>query len=293
MSNQSNNNTPGRYADILLDDWFKRSFKEYGDAKRLMLLFLQALIPEMDIQSIEYTPEESTNQNPDKKGIRVDVECIDKNGDRFVVEVQRADQTDFYDRAVFNSTFSIQRQLKENPGTYRFRPVCFIGIMRFTLHPTSDKFFYHYQLKECETGETMTDDLHYYYLEVTKCSPNPEGSLVEKVGYALNHMSEFKERPAGFDGEFFDLLFNSAEINNFAPEEKIKYHNDMTTERDIKNQIAYAEQKGLEKGFEQGVVQTLESTAKNMLALGLSDDVVVKATGLSGERIAQLKEDNK
>ena len=102
-------------------------------------------------------------------------------------------------------------------------------------------------------------------------------------------MSEFKERPEGFDGEFFDLLFNSAEINNFAPEEKIKYHNDMTTERDIKNQIAYAEQ----KGFEQGVVQTLESTAKNMLALGLSDDVVVKATGLSGERIAQLKEDNK
>ena len=39
----------GRYADILLDRWFKRSFKEYGNAKRLMLLFLQALIPERKI----------------------------------------------------------------------------------------------------------------------------------------------------------------------------------------------------------------------------------------------------
>ena len=130
----------------------------------------------------------------------------------------------------------------------------------------------------------MTDDLHYYYLEVTKCSSNPEGSLVEKVGYALNHMSEFKERPAGFDGEFFDLLFNSADIHTFAPEEKIKYQNDMTTDRDIRNQIAYAEQKGLEKGFEQGV----ESTAKKMLADNVPAEVIAKYTGLSAEEIRKL-----
>ena len=126
----------------------------------------------------------------------------------------------------------------------------------------------------------MTDDLHYYYLEVTKCSSNPEGSLVEKVGYALNHMSEFKERPAGFDGEFFDLLFNSADIHTFAPEEKIKYHNDMTTERDIKNQIAFAEQ----KGFEQGIV----SIAKKMLADNVSMEDIAKYTGLSIKEIQAL-----
>ena len=101
------------YADLLLDTAFKRSFKEYGNAKRLMLLFLQALIPERKIASIEYTPEESTNQNPDGKSIRVDVECVDENGQRFVVEVQRARQENFFDRAVFNSSFSIQRQMRE------------------------------------------------------------------------------------------------------------------------------------------------------------------------------------
>lgn len=80
----------GVYADILFDKWFKRAFKEFGNAKRLMLLFLQALIPERDIVSIEYSSEESTNQNPDGKNIRVDVECYDKNGQRFVVEVQQS-----------------------------------------------------------------------------------------------------------------------------------------------------------------------------------------------------------
>ena len=207
----------GRYADILLDRWFKRSFKEYGNAKRLMLLFLQALIPERKIANLSYAPEESTNQNPDGKNVLVDVECIDENGQRFVVEVQRSEQYDFYDRAVFNSTFAIQRQLHEGSGRYGFRPVYFVGIMRFSLHKDSDRFLYRYSLTERESGELMTDALHF---------PTLSG------------------KPEGFDDEIFDLLFSSADLNKFAPEDKEKYENDMTTERDIRNQIDFAYDKG-------------------------------------------------
>ena len=82
----------GVFANILLDRWFKRAFKEYGNAKRLMLLFLQALIPEREIVSIDYASEESTNQNLEGRNIRVDVECFDKAGQRFVVEVQQNDR---------------------------------------------------------------------------------------------------------------------------------------------------------------------------------------------------------
>ena len=54
------------------------------------------------------------------------------------------------------------------------------------------------------------------------------------------------------------------------PEDKIKYHNDMTTERDIRNQIAFARDKGLEegmeKGIEQGAAQRNLEIARAMLA---------------------------
>ena len=251
MENTSYGSGPGRYADIMLDRWFKRSFKEYGNASRLMLLFLQAFIPERRIASLTYTPEESTNQNQDGKSVRVDVECTDENGQRFMVEVQRSEQHDFFDRAVFNSTFAIQRQLREGAERFAFKPVYFIGIMRFSLHPDDKRFLYSYCLKEQETGETMTDDLHYIFLEVGKCSSAPDASLVEKVGYALNHLPSLNGRPAGFDGEIFDLLFSSADLHNFAPDDKIKYLNDMTTERDIRNQIAFAKDKGFEEGREE------------------------------------------
>ena len=296
---------PGRYADIMLDRWFKRSFKEYGNASRLMLLFLQALIPERRIASLTYTPEESTNQNQDGKSVRVDVECTDENGQRFMVEVQRSEQHDFFDRAVFNSTFAIQRQLREGAERFAFKPVYFIGIMRFSLHPDDKRFLYSYCLKEQETGETMTDDLHYIFLEVGKCCSAPDASLVEKVGYALNHLPSLDGRPAGFDGEIFDLLFSSADLHNFAPDDKIKYLNDMTTERDIRNQIAFAKDKGFEEGREEGFEDGMEKgrekgieegrTKKQLDIAGamLKDEIdikfISKYTGLSEEQIAALK----
>ncbi len=289
MENTSYGSGPGRYADIMLDRWFKRSFKEYGNASRLMLLFLQALIPERRIASLTYTPEESTNQNQDGKSVRVDVECTDENGQRFMVEVQRSEQHDFFDRAVFNSTFAIQRQLREGAERFAFKPVYFIGIMRFSLHPDDKRFLYSYSLKELETGETMTDDLHYIFLEVGKCSSAPDASLVEKVGYALNHLPSLDGRPAGFDGEIFDLLFSSADLHNFAPDDKIKYLNDMTTERDIRNQIAFAKDKGFEEGIEEGRIKKQLDIAGAMLKDEIDIKFISKYTGLSEEQIVALK----
>ena len=85
-----------------------------------------------------------------------------------------------------------------------------------------------------------------------------------------------------------DLLFSSADLSNFAPEEKIKYLSDMTTERDIRNQIAYAKDKGIEQGVAQGVAQSNAEIAKAMLADGMDIALVVKYSGLSAEEISRF-----
>ena len=292
MSSNDDDKNLGVFANILLDRWFKRAFKEYGNAKRLMLLFLQALIPERDIVTIDYASEESTNQNPDGRNIRVDVECYGSDGRRFVVEVQQCEQKYFYDRAVYNSTFAIQRQLQMGGDSYRFQPVYFIGILRFSLHEESDQFLFRYSLTEDSTRELMTDDLHFIFLEVPKCRLTPEATIVEKLGYALDKLPTLERKPAGLDGEIFDLLFSSANLSNFAPEEKIKYLNDMTTERDIRNQIAFARDKGIEKGREEGreegAAQKSAEIARALLSEGLSVEVISKCTGLSAEEISAL-----
>ena len=81
--------------------------------------------------------------------------------------------------------------------------------------------------------------------------------------------------------EIFRLLFDSAEIANFAPEEKAKYEQNMTTERDIRNQIAYAREKGLEEGMEEGMEKGMEKAfrlmAEQLRKMGLHEDDIAKA----------------
>lgn len=274
----------GRYANILLDYWFKRTFGE--EREKLMRLFLQELIPERKIVKLTYSPQEHINPWPGQKDIRVDVECTDADGTRFVVEMQLAEQEFFYERAVFNSSFAIQEQMQKGAEEYDFPIVYFIGLTDFSIHKGSDKVMYRYSIREDISGEQMTNRLQYIFLELPNSTKamEPDASIVDKFCYALHNMQFLKEMPAGFNGEIFNLLFDSAEIANFTPSEKIKYENDMTTERDIRNQIRFAEKQGLKQGAEQERI----AIARKMLAMGLNPEQVSQATDLSLEDIANL-----
>ena len=83
----------------------------------------------------------------------------------------------------------------------------------------------------------------------------------------------------------------------------------MTTARDTHNQIEYAKETGLEEGLakglakgraegreegrEEGRADAKQQIAINFLQLGTPCEVVAKATGLSLEEVAKLKEEVK
>ena len=132
----------------------------------------------------------------------------------------------------------------------------------------------------------MTDGVNYIFLELPNCGRalTPDASLLDNICYALHNMQFLEGRPAELRQEIFDLLFQSVEIATFAPEDKIKYDFNMTTERDIRNQIRYAEKKGMEKGREEGV----EKVAREMLKMGLKTQIITQATGLTEEQVRAL-----
>ena len=73
----------------------------------------------------------------------------------------------------------------------------------------------------------------------------------------------------------------------------------MTTARDTHNQIEYAKETGLEEGLTKGLAKGREEgreernmeVAINLLHLGTPCEIVAKATGLSMEEVAKLKEE--
>jgi predicted transposase/invertase (TIGR01784 family) len=83
-------------------------------------------------------------------------------------------------------------------------------------------------------------------------------------------------------------LFEAANIATFAPEDKTKYDYDMTTERDIRNQIRYAEKKGKTEGKTEGKVEQNIENARNFKKLGVAIEIIAQATHLTEEEIKAL-----
>ena len=310
-NNSAEDPVVGRYVNILLEDWFKRTFGQV-ERKRLLILVLRELIPERDIEDIVFTPQEHVNPFEGKRDVCVDVECIEAGtGARFVVEMQLAPQEHFAERALFNSTFAIQEQKNKGEKDYDFPPVYFIGLMDFSLHRGAEQVLYRYRLREDVTGEVMSDRVNYLFLELPNCSRArmPGASTLEKLCFALHNMHRLKEKPPGMDGELFTLLFDCAEFTKLAPKEQIRYRHDMTTARDIANQIDYARKegmsmgmlKGMEKGMKKGVLRGRKegreegrqegmekermSIAEKLRGMGIPLESIAQATGLSVEEL--------
>jgi predicted transposase/invertase (TIGR01784 family) len=87
-------------------------------------------------------------------------------------------------------------------------------------------------------------------------------------------------------------LFDSAEIANFTPEEKVKYELSMRTERDLRNQIAFAKEEGFEIGRQEGRQEGIREVARRLLSLGVSLKTVAEGTGLSEEEVSLLAQES-
>ena len=168
----------------------------------------------------------------------------------------------------------------------------------------------------------MTECVQFIFLELPNCRKalTPEATILDNFCYALHNMPSLPDRPAELESEIFRRLFESAEIATFAPKEKVKYQNDMTSERDIRNQIAYARQEGraegreegqqdglkkglakgreegraegrqegIEEGIEKGMKQGVLTVARNLKASGIPIETIARTTGLSVEQIQAL-----
>ena len=303
--------TVSRYVDILNDKCFKYVLGEERNKEALMAL-LRVLIPERVIIDIHYDKKKrKINPFIDGHDAIFDVECVDADGTRFVVEMQRWEQTNFYDRAVFYGTFPIQEQI---PATkkgkvishnkqFDFPAVYIVNLMAFSLHPRDNRILYRFELKDTVTGEKMTDKLTFIFLEMSKVrdKPGSDADVLEKLSWAMMNMSTLKERPDEMIERIFSLLFEACEIERYEPEQRTNILNAMTTELD-KSNIAYTywmkgKEEGWEEGREEGMEEGMEigrdranaSTARALLGMGMKVEDIARATGLSEENILSLR----
>ena len=295
-----------RYIDPLTDWGFKRLFGSEVN-KEILLGFLQDLFPEKEIRDIRYLNNENQGQTAGDRKAVFDVSCRTEKGEEFIVEMQKAPQEHFRDRALYYSTFPLQRQAQKGDWNFRLTPVYMVGILNFGLQhnvreemreKAEEMLLFRYELLETTLGERMTDNLGFVFLEVGRFD-KPEDrleSMMDKWMYTLKNMSRLLERPAELQERIFRKLFEAARIAAFTREELDEYTNDMMTENDQKNAIDYARKmgreegraEGMEKGIAKGRAEEKLSVARKMLAAGLDVKSIADMTGLAEQEIRGL-----
>lgn len=309
-----------KYADLLDDDVFKLVFGQES-SKDVMIEFLNQVITDRNIVDLEFRDKEMHPLARQGKSSIYDMFCQTDDGSRIIVEVQRRKQPFYSERAIYYSTFQIQRQVDAGADYYGFLPVYVINILEFELDETVDnpEVKTTYRLYEENSHSLLTDKLTFVFIELGKFRKSKEeldGNILEGMYFCLKNMAALKARPEALEHNVFKKIFEMSELLNMDEVTRSKVIDKMTTERDLRNQMAYARQIAIEEGLAEGRAKGLaegraEGRAKGLAEglaegrvegemkakqehaaklkqLGVSVDIICEATGLSMEAIESL-----
>ena len=286
-----------KYINPYTDFGFKKLFGTEMN-KDLLISFLNALFNGHEVvRDVTFLNGEHFGESyRDRKAI-FDVYCENEKGEKFIVEMQKAEQDYFKDRSVYYATFPIREQAPRGDWDFQLKAVYTVGILNFVF-PANEYSpeCYHHEVKlmDVEDKHVFYDKLTFLYLEMPKFNKTEDElvTMFDKWLFVLRNLSGLMERPAALQERIFTKLFEQAEIARFTPQDAREYEESVKVYRDLTNVVNTAERKGREEGREEGRAEGFEeanlANARRMKALGLTNDIISQVTGLSIDFLATL-----
>lgn len=302
------------YAELLCDFMFKRLFGSEAN-KDVLIGFLNMILEDADIVDVDFIPTEHLGLTEQDRKAVFDISCTCNDGRTLIIEMQKGFQEHFRERAVYYTSFPINEQgrkakeefIKAQRGNdtkaefkwdYSLKPVTVVAILNFMFDHTQswpkDRCHSSYRLREDCTNEIMTEVVRYVFLELGRFRKRlwELETSSDKWMYLLKHMHEMVDIPTPFQTPEFKRLFLLAKIGNFTPDEFKEYEKSLNSMSDyyniIDSAVAKAEKAALEKGREEGRVETRNEHARKLKKLGVLTEIIAEATGLSIDEIEKL-----
>ena len=267
-----------KYADLLDDDVFKLVFGRES-TKDVMIEFLNQVITDRTIVDLDFIDKEMHPVERDSKGVVYDMFCKTDDGSRIIVEVQRRKQPFYPERAIYYSTFQIQRQVEAGAESYDFLPVYVVNILNFTMdnNPDSSEVKSVFRLYEECTHSLLTDRVTFIFLELPKFRKTLDeldGNILEGMYFCFKNMASLQARPEVLSHKVFTRIFKESELFKMDSETRNKVKAKMTTERDLRNQMAWAMQEARTKGLAEGRQEERADIVRKMHSNGMTADQI-------------------
>ena len=277
-----------------MDFVFKRIF---GNEKppNVLISFLNAVLNPIDpIQSVELKDTTIEKNHLEDKYSRLDMKAITNKGEYINIEIQLKDEYNMIKRSLYYWSKLYEGQLESGENYQKLSRTICINLLDFHLLNHSN-FHSVYRLKDCRTNEELTDVMELHFIELKKMK---DVQRVEDVKSKLEAWLYFINQP---DSELVQELEKveieikeaKAELVRLSGDRKERERYEKRRESRLNeiSALAYAEEKGMVKGIEQGAKLEKIEIAKNLIQNGLDNKLISKSTGLSLEEVEKLRQE--
>lgn len=267
--------------------------------------FISALLKSEGYGPVKITAlldAESTKEERALKHSIADVVVEDAAGRKYIVEVERAATASFIHKACFNSCRLIVDSISSGEDYATIKKVFHISLLYFTPFELT-KTLYHGKtiFKEVDTHESVSlhlaslgghiydlNILPEYFLISVPMFDNIVKQEIDEWLYVMKN-SDTKE---DFKSPYMKKVKERLSILKMNAQDKDAYYTymkEVLTQRDV---ISAAEAKGKIAGKAEGKAENKIETAKLMLLENLDLNLISKVTGLTIEKINEMKLEN-
>ena len=302
--------TETKFIDLTFDYGFKITFGN-PDFPELMLGFLQELLPERKIVSIQFLNTEELGSNEKDKRVHFDIKCEEPDGGYFIVEMQKYSYSHFTDRLVVYAGGTIKHLLKRNEDYGKVRPLYVISVLDHLLYIPGEsdedrnRLIRTAQLKISGSEKVLSDKLNYVFLQLPVVKSLGDcRTFLEKWAWCVRNMVMSEGKPLELEGSYFDSLYEHSDRKNIEKDKLSNYDTMIRDEIQIRAEkefaveharaeaLAQGKAEGRAEGREEGKVEGEKSKqreiAAKLKATGAENKFISEITGLSLDEIAAL-----
>lgn len=289
------------FVDLTRDYGFKIVMADEGHPE-LMLGFLNAVIPDREIVSIQFLNTELLPSEEEDHRTNYDVLCTDSDGNRFLTEMQKEPYHCFSDRLAVYAGGQTSHLLKKGEPYTKVRALYVISVLNGYLKvkdediPRRDALLRRAGLRMTDSGNTLTDRVNFIFLQLPAAkAPDSSTAFIEKWAWYVREMVNYNEKPDGLD-EYFNLLFEASRRKNIEQCKLSIYDNMVRDERQIAAEREYAVEEALAKGRAEGKAEGKvegkaegkAEMAKSLKVAGVAIETISQCSGLSVEEVDAL-----
>ena len=278
-----------------VDFAFKKLFGSEENKDLLMSLINAIVSSEEQVVEVELkNPYNLAAYQAGKMSI-LDIKAKAENGRWFNVEMQISEDYNFDKRAIYYWAKLVTEQLSEGKMYKELKKTISINILDFNFIPDNIEVHNCYKIINTATGkdDKLHDIFELHYVELRKFSKS-----TEQIITALDRWSTFLTKADKLDKYDIPLELASDQAivkaiaavdRMFDEEERWVYEARMQSLADVESKIASAEEKGIEKGLEQGINLATKNIALNLIKKGTAIEIIAEVTGLSAGYIKKIE----